>query len=71
MNSAAAIQWVREDSGRHALVVSGEWTLSNARTLVTAVDAAASARPSSGYVVEAAGLTALDTTGALLLLRKR
>ncbi|MCU7370296.1 hypothetical protein PEC18_05280 [Paucibacter sp. O1-1] len=39
--------------------------------LVTAVGAAASARPSSGYVVEAAGLTALDTTGALLLLRKR
>lgn len=68
MAQAAAVGWTRTD-GRATLTLAGDWTLANARDLAPAVAGAAAMRPGDRCLIDAYQLTALDTTGALLLLR--
>ncbi|GMV30479.1 MAG: hypothetical protein AMXMBFR59_26040 [Rhodanobacteraceae bacterium] len=67
MAQAATLGWTRTGDDA-TLAIAGDWILANALDLATAV-ARAGARPADRCRVDARGLTALDTTGALLLLR--
>ena len=68
MAQAATLGWIPSKDGA-TLEITGDWTLANALDLATAVTRAATAGPADRCRVDARGLTAFDTTGALLLLR--
>lgn len=68
MVQTATVGWIRTDD-RPTLAVAGDWTLANARDLAAAVAGVAALRPADRCLIDARQLTALDTTGALLLLR--
>ena len=68
MSQTATVRWIRGDD-QATLALVGDWTLANALDLAPAVSDAAVAKPPGQCVVDAHQLTALDTTGALLLLR--
>lgn len=66
MAQAATLGWTRTGDDA-TLEIAGDWILANALDLTAAVTRAAAARPADHCRVDARGLTALDTTGALLL----
>lgn len=68
MAQTATVGWTRTDD-RATLTLAGDWTLANARNLAPAVADAAAMRPDDRCVIDARQLSALDTTGALLVLR--
>ena len=68
MSSAATIDATSE-GGRSQLQISGAWTLANAADLEAAISSASARLRGAACTIGAAGLTALDTTGALLLTR--
>ncbi|WP_313915285.1 ABC transporter permease [Tahibacter sp.] len=68
MAQKATVSWIRTN-GRATLAMAGDWTLANAQDLAPAVAGAAAMRPGDPCLIDAHRLTALDTTGALLLLR--
>ncbi len=68
MAQKATVSWIRTN-GSATLTLAGDWTLANARDLAPAVAGAAAMRPGDHCLIDAHQLTALDTTGALLLLR--
>jgi phospholipid/cholesterol/gamma-HCH transport system permease protein len=68
MAQTATVSWVHTDD-RATLALAGDWTLANALDLAPAVHEAAAERPPGHCAIDARQLTALDTTGALLLLR--
>jgi phospholipid/cholesterol/gamma-HCH transport system permease protein len=68
MAQTATVGWIHTDD-RATLALAGDWTLANALDLAQAVSDAAARRPPGRCAIDARQLTALDTTGALLLLR--
>ncbi len=69
MSTAAFLEMTRDTAGLH-LLVGGDWILANAAELESALISATKPIQNAGrWTVQAKSLTALDTTGALLLIR--
>jgi phospholipid/cholesterol/gamma-HCH transport system permease protein len=66
---ASFVDNIASAAGGTHLRLAGAWTLASAVDVERAAAQATAAAPRGSWTIDASGLTALDTTGALLLLR--